>query len=125
MLLPGRLRTLAAPALVTSALGAFNSLPFAVLLDGANFLNDSTLVRVTFGDGVSAPFACELNTALTTEHTLVCTTQLGAQGLGLRFTIDVAGQRVTGSDSLNFPREQPIISSIHGCGVEAGNGTAG
>jgi hypothetical protein len=124
VLAPGTLRYTATPTIVTTALGAFNSLPVSVSFDGANFFNASDLLAIRYGPpGNPQLYSCTPNLGLSTFTSLTCVTQSNSQGLDLLFTVTLGGVATTGTDSLNFPTKQPVITSVHGCGNEQGNAT--
>jgi hypothetical protein len=87
-----------------------------IAFDGRNILNDSNLLSIWFGPFYRLHlFECDLIDELSTDYRVVCRTEPGAYGSGMRFTLIQDGYRVIASDTFSFPTSTPVIISVSGC----------
>jgi hypothetical protein len=98
-----------------------SSLPVTVAFAATNVLN-LTEFSIRYGPaGDALKYTCIIVPSKTTSSRVVCTTQLGSQGTGLRFSILMATSAsptkvvIQGTDTINFVTQPPVLTRIQGC----------
>jgi hypothetical protein len=109
------------PALSTGAttIETANILSTTIAFDGTNFLPRRDTMQVFYGP-VTSPllYSCDLDETTSTSTTVVCQTASYATGSDLVFTVVMAGHQVTGTDTISYPLDVPVITGISGCPLD-------